>query len=258
MIIYKTTNTVNGKIYVGQSIYDDPDYLGSGKVIMYAIAKYGRENFTKEILEELELEEPPRKNLDTRETHWIAKLDACNPEIGYNISHGGVGGYNEHAVIANRKKRGKTWEEIYSPDGLEVMRSRDYSDNWKNFKIAENGAWNKGMKNEYTMPKRSEESKQRSSIAMKNSQKHKAAMADPKVRAKISKSVSKANKILWQNSEYRTKVLEGRRLARLNNPTIKKEELERLLNSGKSVTEMIYELGVSIPTYYKYKKRYGM
>jgi len=37
MYIYKTTNLINGKIYVGQTTIEDPNYLGSGLLIMKAI-----------------------------------------------------------------------------------------------------------------------------------------------------------------------------------------------------------------------------
>jgi hypothetical protein len=49
MIIYKTTNLINGKMYVGQDSHNNPLYLGSGKVLGLAIEKYGIENFKKEI-----------------------------------------------------------------------------------------------------------------------------------------------------------------------------------------------------------------
>ena len=42
-IIYKTTNTKNGKIYIGKSSIDNPLYLGSGIILNQAIKKYGRQ-----------------------------------------------------------------------------------------------------------------------------------------------------------------------------------------------------------------------
>jgi hypothetical protein len=45
MVIYKITNIVNGKIYVGQKLHDYQEYLGSGKLIWRARRKYGDHNF---------------------------------------------------------------------------------------------------------------------------------------------------------------------------------------------------------------------
>lgn len=49
-IVYKTINQINRKIYIGQSIYDDPLYLGSGLKLQKVIKKYRKDNFSKEIL----------------------------------------------------------------------------------------------------------------------------------------------------------------------------------------------------------------
>ena len=50
-IVYKVTNNINGKYYIGvQNRHVAGGYLGSGKAITNAIHKYGKENFTKEIL----------------------------------------------------------------------------------------------------------------------------------------------------------------------------------------------------------------
>jgi hypothetical protein len=51
MIIYKTTNLVNQKFYVGKDTNNNPNYYGSGKRLKLAIKKYGIVNFKKETLE---------------------------------------------------------------------------------------------------------------------------------------------------------------------------------------------------------------
>jgi len=42
MIIYKTINLINGKIYIGQDFYNNSEYFGSGILINKAINKYGK------------------------------------------------------------------------------------------------------------------------------------------------------------------------------------------------------------------------
>lgn len=88
MIIYKTTNNINGKIYIGQDRNNNPSYYGSGKKILSAIKKYGKENFTKEVLEECVNEH----HLNEREIFWISYYNSRDRRIGYNISEGGKEG----------------------------------------------------------------------------------------------------------------------------------------------------------------------
>jgi hypothetical protein len=77
MIIYKITNLINNKIYVGKDSKNDPKYLGSGLYINRAIKKYGKENFKKEILEYCD----NSQELNEREIFWISELDARNLEF---------------------------------------------------------------------------------------------------------------------------------------------------------------------------------
>lgn len=112
MIIYKTTNLINGKFYVGKDSKNSPDYLGSGILLNAAIKKYGKDNFIKEILESVtNIEE-----LDIREIYWINELNATERNIGYNLTNGGTGGdtYSKNPnydnIIINLKKRRHTEE----------------------------------------------------------------------------------------------------------------------------------------------------
>lgn len=55
--IYKTTNLINNKIYIGQKKSNEflnEKYLGSGKILRQAIDKEGKQNFKVELLEECE------------------------------------------------------------------------------------------------------------------------------------------------------------------------------------------------------------
>lgn len=113
--IYKITNTINGKCYIGQSVnierrwneHRSSSRLGSSSPLLYkAIRKYGLSKFIFEIVEECSID-----LLDNRETYWISKL---NPE--YNMTIGGVGtkGHivsNEtKQVLSNRSKQ--QWENM--------------------------------------------------------------------------------------------------------------------------------------------------
>jgi group I intron endonuclease len=95
-IIYKTTNLINGKIYIGQSRYNDVNYLGSGTKLIASIHHYGKENFTKEILEECDSIE----QLNERERHWIDQLNAMDTKIGYNLKSGG----NQNVLLSEETK----------------------------------------------------------------------------------------------------------------------------------------------------------
>jgi len=86
-IIYKTTNLLNGKIYVGHHYTSANDgYYGSGIHIKRSINKYGKENFKRETLEFC-----MSANINEKEIYWISILSATNKNIGYNISTGGTG-----------------------------------------------------------------------------------------------------------------------------------------------------------------------
>lgn len=95
--IYLTTNLINGKIYVGQSRYDNPKYLGSGRLFTKAKKKYGVANFQKEILEYCDLE-----FMNEKEIYWILFYDSKNN--GYNLHMGGSYKYRDDEFKKNLSK----------------------------------------------------------------------------------------------------------------------------------------------------------
>jgi len=86
-VIYKITNNINGKIYVGKNATNNPLYFGSGIILRSAIKKYKKKNFKKEILEYCN----SNNQLNEREIYWIKMLNSTDKNIGYNISAGGNG-----------------------------------------------------------------------------------------------------------------------------------------------------------------------
>jgi group I intron endonuclease len=96
MYIYKTTNTTNNKIYIGISCKNsckNTNYIGSGKALKRAVKKYGKENFTKEIIVESVFFK--YYDLQALEIYFIALFNSTNKDIGYNISQGGDGNFGE-------------------------------------------------------------------------------------------------------------------------------------------------------------------
>lgn len=88
--IYKITNLLNGKMYIGQHTTSNIDdgYMGSGKIILRALKKYGVENFRKEWLmfceDEEELNYMERVYVDQT---WVDRSDTYNLNLGGDCQH---------------------------------------------------------------------------------------------------------------------------------------------------------------------------
>ena len=94
--IYKITNTINSKSYIGQTIQNVKERFYqhcatkcskavSNMAIHRAIKKYGKSNFTVEVIEEID-----SANLNDRERYWIKYYNSYNN--GYNSTKGGQEG----------------------------------------------------------------------------------------------------------------------------------------------------------------------
>lgn len=96
--VYKIVNKINGKFYIGKHITENPndDYMGSGTLIRKAIAKYGIENFEKQIIQICENE------ADMNDAE-IRLIDLGDPKT-YNLNSGGKGGW----LYVNEKRLSHT------------------------------------------------------------------------------------------------------------------------------------------------------
>lgn len=101
-IVYKTTNKLNGKIYIGihkTSVPDFDGYYGSGLLLWKAIDKHGKENFERETLYTVETLEEAR---DIERS--IVDVKFCERDDTYNISVGGTGG-NTMAGLSEEERQ---------------------------------------------------------------------------------------------------------------------------------------------------------
>ena len=119
--IYKITNIINGKSYIGQTIQDVKNRFYQhcatkcnkavlNMVIHKSIKKYGKSNFTIEVIEEID-----STNLNDREKYWIRYYDSYNN--GYNSTKGGQDGIKlfknlDTKSIIREYKFGKSLREI--------------------------------------------------------------------------------------------------------------------------------------------------
>lgn len=130
-LIYKTTNLINGKIYIGQTTridnFTDNKYLGSGNLIVKAIKKYGKENFKSEMICYCSSQE----KLNEEEQFNICKFNSTFPD-GYNLSSGaGQGGKHHHSTkekfrtIMTGKRTGKNHPMFGKPGPMTGKKLSD-------------------------------------------------------------------------------------------------------------------------------------
>lgn len=132
--IYKITNNLNGKIYVGQTTLKGGalerfrGHIATCKRGVYnnhlysAMRKDGFENFSLEVLE---TNIPTKEMLNEREKFWISELNSNDPKVGYNLTIGGEGG-NTYQF--------KTKEEL---DNIskKISESTSGSKNWRSVPV---------------------------------------------------------------------------------------------------------------------------
>lgn len=198
--IYKTTNLLSGKYYIGMHSTDDLNdgYMGSGKRLKCSLNKYGKENHKVENLEFLN----SREELKKREED-IVNLNEIAKESCMNLMTGGQGGFVSEE---SQKKR-----SIAANKALNYKLKNDLKFNtFFRLKISE------GVKNTYQNGRLKFES------FNFNNKKHSKESRD-----KIAES-NKLNGIGVKNSQYGTCWINDGK----NNKKINKKILNNFLNEG--------------------------
>lgn len=107
--IYKITNKINNKFYIGAHSTNNIEdgYMGSGKMINKAIDKYGLENFKKDILEYCDDQESLFKRESEIVTKELVKDKQC-----YNIQVGGRHFSTKGFTTAIDKEGNRLWVPV--------------------------------------------------------------------------------------------------------------------------------------------------
>ena len=126
--IYKITNKINNKIYVGKTLqsvekrfrehlieavrWADKKNRTYSSRFYPALLKYGEDNFVVETIEEC-----PDSIIDEREKFYIKTLNSLDETVGYNISPGGLGGPlflgHKHSIETLKKLSEKNYWRIH-------------------------------------------------------------------------------------------------------------------------------------------------
>ena len=160
--IYKTTNLLSGRYYIGMHSTNDLEdgYLGSGNRLRRAIKKHGKENFIREILEfcesreELKLKEREVVNLEE-----ISKKECMNLVVG---GQGGLSGLPDETLKKIRNGSSKYQKEKWKDEEYRKKMSellKEY--------VTENHKQGKMKYDNFTGNKHSEETKKKMSESSK-------------------------------------------------------------------------------------------
>ena len=173
-LIYRIENTVNQKHYIGQHVTDNPHdkYMGSGFLLKRAECKYGLSAFTKEILFDFDNFE----DMNAKEKELVP-LSACYPldPMSYNLQQGGYAG--TRSEFSNKKisiAQKQIWKNKTDEEKSKLKENLSKANSGKN-----NPMYGKSIMD---------------------------IMSDDQI-IEWKRKVSERAHALWQDEEYRKKVL---------------------------------------------------
>jgi len=213
-VIFKITNLINSKLYIGKSSNDRASYFGSGRAIKAAINKYGKINFKKEIIDTAET----LSELNSKERYWIQYYNSYEPTIGYNRSLGGDDNWEVLSDSAKFQRAANQLKKFKS----EEFRKKKKEDTTKYYMDPKNReAQSERIRKTYY--RLSEEEKEKVKKRLLDGSRRR--WANPENIKKASDFWKKNNPS--QNPEFKKKLSENRRGA--NNPAAKKCQIDGII-----------------------------
>jgi group I intron endonuclease len=145
MIIYKSTNKITGKIYIGQTTHTldkrikshlKESKIDSNRPFMLSINEYGINNFVFEIIDSTD----NLNELNDKEIYWINFYNSVSPN-GYNVTGGGQGKKMIKTEelskrISNGLKNSEKWQEILKNDEYLKKRELNFIKSFKGKKFS--------------------------------------------------------------------------------------------------------------------------
>lgn len=109
--IYRTTNLLSGRYYIGMHSTDDLNdgYLGSGTYLKRSINKHGKENHSIEILEFVD----SREELAAREKEIVSLQEIAKKEC-MNLKVGGEGGFLDSTRMDNAERKRRFLDKMHN------------------------------------------------------------------------------------------------------------------------------------------------
>jgi hypothetical protein len=170
--IYKTTNLLNSKYYIGMHSTSNlkDGYLGSGKKLRYSIHKYGIANFKLKILEFLE----SRDELVKRERELVNE-DILKDPMCMNLKIGGDGGPGSRFLTKEQLQKGgtnalkKIWKNDKYRENKIKKLSEQLTEFWANGKFFYRDNWT-GRKHRSETIEKMKQKKRGTGMGSSNSQ----------------------------------------------------------------------------------------
>lgn len=240
--LYKITNLVNGKIYIGIHATDNLDdgYFGSGKRLRLAILKYGKENFVKE-----DLNFYPTLDDALKAEKDIVTEDFCKRDDTYNIA---VGGWCGGSLVAGKTENElKEWRQhISDARKYQCLHDEEYI------------LHRKIVRNSQEFNKKFSETRQRTESLMTDEQKKERSLKFKVAHQAAREQHRKASQKRWaeMTDDERKVLIEKNREAQSRPDVIAKKKMTRMKNlvmNGKIIAVYDGKPFYTIRSLYDYK-----